>query len=50
LLAALHPFLDPTLVFPTLGQRCSLCPAVSRGKEREKDNVGNALSYVKEGP
>lgn len=48
--AALHPCLDPTLVFPTLGQRWSLSPAVSGGKQRGKDHVGHALSHTREGP
>lgn len=49
LLAALHPSLEAALVFPTLGQRCSISSGVSKGKERVKDHVGNALSYVREG-
>lgn len=42
-LAALHPSIDRTLVFPALGQRWSLGPAVSGWKEKEKDHVGKAL-------
>lgn len=49
-LAALHPPPDPMLVFPTLGQRCSLSAGISGGKEREKDHAENALSPHKRGP
>lgn len=50
MLAALHPPPDPMLVFPTLGQRCSLSAGISRGKEREKDHAENILSPHKKGP